>query len=260
MADGNIDFTENIPRNVAIELIDLDDYSNPRRLNLFYRTPENNESVIVIYPGNPTSKNKTHNLAKILSGQFSSIEEVEGKDLFIFLKKFNKETLASKRFLLAIDFAKKCCTGVNDILTAGTKRGEIAKVTRLTKYPNLLAAANEYLVNPVIKSLLNVFELITNNPNTYVYRRDLLNRFLSILRIHDDSGALTVLETAELYQAQFRHSGRPISHKKLIGTTLLVKGLEYDHAIIANINLFSLKEVYVAITRGSKSLTIIKPQ
>jgi DNA helicase-2/ATP-dependent DNA helicase PcrA len=26
--------------------------------------------------------------------------------------------------------------------------------------------------------------------------------------------------------------GRPINHKKLIGTTLLVKGLEYDHVII----------------------------
>lgn len=200
-----------------------------------------------------------HNLAKMLSGQFSSIEEVEGKDLFIFLKKLNKQKLAAQRFLLAIDFAKKCCTGVSDILAAGTKRGEVAKVTRSTKYPNLLEAANKYLANPVIKNLLNVFELIAKNPDTHVYRRDLLNRLLSILRNHNDGGILTILETAELYQAKFRHSGRPISHKKLIGTTLLVKGLEYDHAIIANFHLLSPKEVYVAITRASKSITIIKP-
>jgi len=54
-----------------------------------------------------------------------------------------------------------------------------------------------------------------------------------------------------------RHTGRPISHRKLIGTTLLVKGLEYDHAVILEADILDAKDLYVAMTRGSKSLTII---
>jgi len=36
-----------------------------------------------------------------------------------------------------------------------------------------------------------------------------------------------------------------------------VKGLEYDHAIILDADLLGLKELYVALTRGSRSITII---
>jgi DNA helicase-2/ATP-dependent DNA helicase PcrA len=43
----------------------------------------------------------------------------------------------------------------------------------------------------------------------------------------------------------------------LIGTTLLVKGLEYDHAVILDADALDAKDLYVAMTRGSKSLTII---
>jgi len=54
-----------------------------------------------------------------------------------------------------------------------------------------------------------------------------------------------------------RHKGRPLIHQKLIGTTLLVKGLEYDHAVILDADVLDAKHLYVAMTRGSKSLTII---
>ena len=44
---------------------------------------------------------------------------------------------------------------------------------------------------------------------------------------------------------------------KLIGTTLLVKGLEYHHAIILEAESMSPKELYVALTRGAKTITIV---
>jgi DNA helicase-2/ATP-dependent DNA helicase PcrA len=37
---------------------------------------------------------------------------------------------------------------------------------------------------------------------------------------------------AEKYQTQFRYRGRPVGRRRLIGTTLLVKGLEFEHAIV----------------------------
>ena len=75
--------------------------------------------------------------------------------------------------------------------------------------------------------------------------------------MHIECEGETLSEAANLYQREMRHAGRPISHRKLIGTTLLVKGLEYDHAVILDADALDAKDLYVAMTRGSKSLTII---
>ena len=68
---------------------------------------------------------------------------------------------------------------------------------------------------------------------------------------------LTLSSAAEKYHAEFRYRGRPVGRKRLIGTTSLVKGLEFDHAIVLDAGCLSRKELYVALTRGAKSLTIV---
>jgi AAA domain len=216
-----------------------------------------NESVIALHGGDQESKNKTHRLAQRLAGRFSSIEEVEGKELHSFFKKFGAAKTDQAGFMLALDFAKKCFTGVGEALTAGTKRGEVAKQGKGTKHPLVLHAANAYLNSPTSSNLKSVFLALKATPEISPYRRDLLYRFLNVLKIHIDGGGANLSEAANLYQREMRHTGRPISHRKLIGTTLLVKGLEYDHAVILDADALDAKDLYVAMTRGSKSLTII---
>lgn len=215
------------------------------------------ESVIALHGGDQQSKNKTHLLARSMSGRFSSIEEVEGKNLHSFVKKFVAAKTVQAGFLLAVEFAKKCFTGVADALTAGTRRGEVANLRKGTKYPLILKAANDYLNEPTSSHLKAFFLALKTNPETSAYRRDLLYRFLNVLKMHVDGEGATLAEAANMYQREMRHTGRPISHKKLIGTTLLVKGLEYDHAVILDADALNAKDLYVAMTRGSKSLTII---
>jgi DNA helicase-2/ATP-dependent DNA helicase PcrA len=63
--------------------------------------------------------------------------------------------------------------------------------------------------------------------------------------------AVTVART------QARHRGRR-THRRTIGTPLLVKGLEFDHAVVLwEPQHMSMEGLYVAITRASKSLTIV---
>lgn len=257
MAGQKVDLRLALPKGVSKVSVDLNDFNNPKRYNLFYGFMKNNSTVIAIHAGDQQSKNKTHSLARALNGKFSSIEEVEGKSLFSFLKKLQLANNANASFLLVLDFAKKCFTGVDATLVAGTKRGTIAKQTNRTKYPLILHAANCYLADPTSKNLKDFFHLVRVNPETCTYRRDLLNRFMNILKIHINGEAATLLDSAHTYQREFRHSGRPLRHNKLIATTLLVKGLEYDHAIILDADSLNPKELYVAMTRGSKSLTII---
>jgi len=75
--------------------------------------------------------------------------------------------------------------------------------------------------------------------------------------MHGQNADLTLMEVGKAYQRDMRHLGRPTRHKKLIGTTLLVKGLEFDHAVILDAGSLNAKDLYVAMTRGTKSLTII---
>lgn len=220
----------------------------------------NQDSVIALHGGDQQSKNKTHILARTMGGKFSSIEEVEGKDLHLFIKKLSAAKTTKQGFLLALEFGKKCFTGVTKALTAGTQKGEVAKQSKVTKYPLVLHAANAYLKEPTSAHLRAFFLALKDNPETSAYRRDLLYRFLSVLKIHIDGGAVTLTDAVNLYQRDMRHTGRPISHRKLIGTTLLVKGLEYDHAVILDADSLDAKELYVAMTRGAKTLTIVGEQ
>jgi len=247
-AGNKVDLTVALPKGVSKVSVDLNDFQNPKRLNFFYEFLNDDATVIAIYAGNQQSKNKTHKLAQALAGKFSSIEEVECKQMFDFLKKFQSAKTEKAGFLLVLDFIKKCFTGVNGVLVAGTKRGEVAKQIKTTKYPEILNAANCYLADGTSKNLRNFFHLIRENHEICIYRRDLLNRFLNVLKIHIDGDAPTLLESAHVYQSKFRHSGRPVQHTKLIGTTLLVKGLEYDHAVILDDGSLGLKELYVAMT------------
>lgn len=217
----------------------------------------NEESVIALHGGDQQSKNKTHLLAKSMAGRFSSIEEVEGKDLHSFLKQLGNAKSVQAAFLLALKFAMKCLTGIPRALTAGTKRGEVTKLRRTTRYPLVLQAANDYLTDPTSSHLKAFFEALKTNPETSAYRRDLLYRFFKVLKIHADGQAATLVEAGILYQREMRTAGRPITHRKLIGTTLLVKGLEYDHAVLLDADSLDAKDLYVAMTRGAKSLTII---
>lgn len=259
-AGKQISLSGPLPKGVRRIAIDLMDFTNPKRLNFFYQFLDHDEAVIAIHSGNQKSKNKTHKLAKSLGGRFSSIEEVEGKELFSFIRKLEAAKAIDQKLRLVIEFVNKCCNSVDGILSAATKRGEPAKVTKATKYPELLEGANRYLADPSIQNLAQFATAIQGNPDTSICRRDLLNRLMKVLRVHRENEDLSLLECAQIYQRDFRHSGRPIRHNKLIGTTLLVKGLEYDHAIILEAESMSPKELYVALTRGAKTITIVTPK
>lgn len=54
---------------------------------------------------------------------------------------------------------------------------------------------------------------------------------------------------------QNRLIGRPLP-KRAVGSTLLLKGLEAEGAVILNAGALDARNLYVAMTRGSKALTV----
>lgn len=253
----SISLTGGLPRGVRRANVDLADFGNPRRLNLFFGFMDEPGSVTAIYSGEAASKNKAHKLAQSLSGKFSSIEEIEGKDLLSFARKVDNARTSKQRLCEVIAFAKKCFNSLEPVLTAPMKRGDVTKITRSTKFPLIAVAANDYLATSCTAKLAQLFTMIQNAPDVTVYRRDLFYRLMSVLRLHQEDRTLTLERTAQEFHRSMRNTGRPIRHNKVVATTLLVKGLEYDHAIVLEADTMEKRDLYVALTRGAKSVTIL---
>jgi hypothetical protein len=233
---------------------DLDDSKDQSRLTEFRRLGREEGRCIVVFPGDGEYKNKTHILSKCLSGIFTSIEEVEGKSLNRNIDKLIKAITHSEKLVIVISFAKLCMTSIGTLLPKATIEGRNAKINKRTNLPLLVRAANTYLVSGDITQLIELLRGLSKHTKTNVYRRDLFSRFISVL-----SYAKTVPldEAIKRYKQDFRHLGRPIRMSNQIGTTLLVKGLEYEHCIVAHPTKMSAKEFYVALTRGTQSITVI---
>jgi DNA helicase-2/ATP-dependent DNA helicase PcrA len=215
------------------------------------------DSVIAIHKGEPVYKAKCHHLAKQLGGMYSSIEEIEGKDLFSFVRKVERARNDHARLKHAVAFAETVMTGVATNLSAATARGECVAIRGGTRNPDTARAGNAYLSQPTSGNLAAFLLAVKDVPNVHLARGDLFSRAVGVLRKHAISPRLSLSEAAEKYQTQFRFRGRPVGRRRLIGTTLLVKGLEFQHAIVLDAPSLSRKELYVALTRGAKSLTII---
>ena len=255
----DIDLQNGIPQSVTIHIVANDEELRNKQINVCKWFPaEKTGKVIAIHKGDNTYKAKCHILAKQTSGIFSSIEEVEGKRLFSFAKEYDQKNSAKDKLLCTIRFMeKKCFSGVNNALSAATKRGEMTNINANTKNPAVANSANKFLTTPNPNNLFSFIQCINNVPETSLYARDLFNRLLKVIAVNKADTSLSLEAAVIEFQKQFRHIGRPVAYPKLIGTTLLVKGQEYDHAIVLDASSLTKKDLYVALTRGSKSLTII---
>lgn len=215
------------------------------------------ERVIAIHKGSPQYKAKCHHLARSTGGRFSSIEEIEGRDLFSFVGQIERARTNRARLRKVIQFAKRCMTAVEHQLTAATLRGEIAPIRNSTRNPLLAAAANAYLAVPSSAAMAAFLDALRERDDVSVVRADLFFRMAGVLRKHMLHPELTLRQAAEKYHTEFRFKGRPVGRRRLIGTTLLVKGLEFDHAIVLDAASLSRRELYVALTRGARSLTVV---
>lgn len=222
-------------------------------------TKRRNGSIVAIHGGDGQDKNRCHRLARRLGGLFSSIEEVEGVELFDLVNRMELAGGSSVKLGMLITFAKRCMTGVTASLAAGTQRGESVKVTASTTTPTVARAANQFLEQPTSEHMMAFLSALRGAPGVQVFRADLFNRLLGVLRKHASAPHSPLSAAAEKYQSEFRHVGRPVGHRALVATTLLVKGLEFDHAIVLNASTLSKHQLYVALTRGAKTVAVIAP-
>jgi hypothetical protein len=87
------------------------------------------------------------------------------------------------------------------------------------------------------------------------HRPAVLTACIRALQSCDGTGELTFHDAAIRMREHNRLIGRPLP-KRAVGSTLLLKGLEAEVAVVLNAGNLNAQNLYVAMTRGSKALTI----
>lgn len=80
----------------------------------------------------------------------------------------------------------------------------------------------------------------------------------SALKMMIAGEAADLADALWVVQTKIRHAGRQIPFRS-VGSTLLVKGLEFSNVIVVHSPNMNHKDWYVALTRATHRLTILSP-
>ncbi len=212
-------------------------------------------SVVIILDQQP----QCHNLARRLGYRVQSIEEIHSKELVRHCREIDEADLADIPLYLA-KFAGCCLSGLGQGFERSVGRyfREGKLLVPLKGQPALLAALTNVAADGspcLIQSALEAFYRTSKDNGGRIFRSDLWSGMRWTLRARQNASVATFEEAAIQTRRELAQVGRRLP-KALVSTTLLVKGLEFDHAIVFAEGL-DRRNLYVAITRASKSLTII---
>ena len=107
------------------------------------------------------------------------------------------------------------------------------------------------------KAFLGLFNAIENNHKYSILRKDIWKSTKQAMVLYlDKFPEITLEESGRIIRRKLSFGGR--NYKRIVSTTLLTKGLEYDTVIILKSDEFkNTKDLYVAISRAKKELLII---
>ncbi len=107
------------------------------------------------------------------------------------------------------------------------------------------------------KALAWIEGILFRQTGWWLYRRECVSQLREAIRHCNGANFAELPDMVAAARARARHRGRP-TKRKTIGTPLLLKGLEFDHAVLLwEPDHLSAQGLYVALTRGSKSLTVV---
>lgn len=203
--------------------------------------------------------NQCHQLARSLNGAYRSMETVECDALHEWVSKIESSD-GVERVRHTIGFAKACIARLpqaltdwlNHFATGGCPR------PRRTDYQRIVECLCAIRQNSDLKFVEAALSAVEQIEERLVYARlELWREMQRTLAAHRRASDRTLSESAWHQRNRARHIGRRVD-RRCLATTLLAKGLEFDHAVILNVDdLEDAENLYVAMTRGSRSLTVL---
>jgi DNA helicase-2/ATP-dependent DNA helicase PcrA len=138
------------------------------------------------------------------------------------------------------------------------KAGVLPDLKRIRQHKGAVQALIEVGQSSSLDPILEALRAIEKIPRCVLYRRELLREMERALEFEMRSATGSLREAAWKSRNRARHAGRMVEHRT-ISRTLLIKGLEFDHAVVLNAADHDARNLYVAMTRASRSLTVLSP-
>jgi hypothetical protein len=199
-----------------------------------------------------------HSIASRLRGLFTSMEPMECPDLLDWAERL-EEASGPTRALLLIEFAATCMTRVGTVLDpiAGAFRaGRSPRSRGAPEVQRAVARLSDVASEAALGPILPAMEAIEGIPERVLYRRELWREMRRSVWALGGDRHPSLRGAAWYVRDRGRHGGRRVDHRT-VSRTLLVKGLEFDHAVVLDADVHDAHNLYVALTRGSQSLTVV---
>ena len=201
-----------------------------------------------------------HSLAKKLGGDFSSMDELESKDLLKHAGAIDLASSGREVTVVLLRIARECTTGLpGPVKTMQTnlEGGRLPRVMASTSNVPVVRAVLAVSEAPTPTSVLALAETVEAIPGVFVHRSELWRAIKRSIAVKRDENLDTTQEAAVIVRDRTRENGRA-AQQRTVSRTLLVKGLEYDHAVILNAGLLKdAQDFYVAATRGRRTLNVL---
>lgn len=216
------------------------------------RPPGGDGSVLII--GDSRVADSRHQIASQTPGAVT-IEAVDLRDLVEFARHF--DFAAADALNRLAQFAQCVMTNVGAVDLV-RRVNSISNGTARNPPTDTEAAALAFRRAPSPESAVDLLVEIGKEAGVRAHRPAVLRACIKALQLCSGTEGLTFHEAAIRIREQNRLVGRPLP-RRAVGSTLLLKGLEAEVAVILDAANLDVRNLYVAMTRGSKVLTICSP-
>ncbi len=213
------------------------------------RPPNENGTVLII--GDSKNPQGQRQFASQTPGA-TAVESVDLRDLVGFARSLD---LKSKKALYkVVEFAEDVMTNVGG--SGLLKRVETLQASRNRKAASdLETVAMRFAETPTYSGVREVLGAIGEQAGVRSHRPGILRGCIRALQMAESDAGSTFQEAAVAVREQSRALGRPLP-RRAVGSTLLLKGLEADVSVILHASNMNPRNLYVAMTRGSRRLVI----
>lgn len=207
-------------------------------------------SIVVIC----STENQCHNLAKRTGGHYKSIETIECNALLEAADNFEQKR-GVDRAQKVVDFIEDCTSGAGTFIRPllNTRIRPSSKNAKLKLM--IQSILHEIRDSESTSSILLLLKAAPSIPDVRVARLDLWEEMKRTLSLYQSGKYPNLKEAAIFSRNQTRALGRRVDYRT-ISRTLLVKGLEFDHVLLIVDGRMTKENIYVALTRGTRSLTV----
>lgn len=192
-----------------------------------------------------------------LTSQTPGATVVERVDLVEFIQ-FSRvfDPAGADPLRQVVEFAASLMTGVG--ASALLERVRVLQHGRPRNPPTRIeAAALAFAQGPSVLAASRLLQEFARQPGTHVYRPEVLRCCQAAMQVAA-RGTCTFHAAALQARERQRHMGRPVARRS-VGSTLLLKGLEADIAVVLEPQAKTAAHLYVALTRGARQIVVCSP-